>query len=250
MKLWSCCLLTVLSISITNVWAGEVQVAVASNFSKPLEDIAASFKKATGHDVKISAGATGKLYAQIVNGAPFEVFISADSKTPHKLLEGKQGIVGSQFTYALGKLVLWSSKADYVDAQGEVLKQDSFQHLAIANPKTAPYGTAGLEVLTKLGLSTALTPKLVQGENISQTFDFVSTGNAELGLVALAQVQKDGKLKAGSAWNVPDDLYAPITQDAVLLDKGKDNAAAKALLDYLKGDEAKAIISAYGYGIP
>ncbi|MGB5599698.1 MAG: molybdate ABC transporter substrate-binding protein, partial [Thiothrix litoralis] len=178
------------------------------------------------------------------------VFISADSKTPKKLVEAKLAEADTQFTYAFGKLVLWSSTEGYVDDKGEVLRKGDFKHLAIANPKTAPYGTAGLEVLTKLGLSTALTPKLVQGENISQTFDFVSTGNAELGLVALAQVQKDGKLKAGSAWNVPDDLYAPITQDAVLLDKGKDNAAAKALLDYLKGDEAKAIISAYGYGIP
>ncbi|MBU0656127.1 MAG: molybdate ABC transporter substrate-binding protein [Gammaproteobacteria bacterium] len=230
--------------------ADDVHVAVASNFSKPLQEIGTKFKAATGHDIKVSAGATGKLYAQIENGAPFEVFISADSKTPKKLVEAKQAEADSQFTYAFGTLVVWSNKDGYVDDKGEVLKTGEFQHLAIANPKTAPYGTAGMEVLEKLGLKDAVTPKLVQGENITQTYDFVSTGNAELGFVALSQVSKDGKLKSGSAWQVPEEMYTPMAQDAVLLSKGKDNAAAKALLDYLKGEDAQAIISSYGYEIP
>jgi molybdate transport system substrate-binding protein len=230
--------------------AGEVQVAVASNFAKPLEAIGEKFKTATGHEIKVSAGATGKLYAQIENGAPFEVFLSADSKTPKKLIEGKFAEAGTAFTYSFGTLVLWSSKDGYVDDKGDVLKKGEFQHLSIANPKTAPYGTAGMEVLEKLGLTAAITPKFVQGENITQTYDFVSTGNAELGFVALSQVQKDGKLKSGSVWLVPQDMYAPLAQNAVLLTKGKDNAAAKALLEYLKTADAQAIMTGYGYALP
>jgi molybdate transport system substrate-binding protein len=239
-----------LAISTNALYADEVQVAVASNFSKPLEDIASKFKAASGHDLKISAGATGKLYAQVENGAPFEVFISADHKTPKKLVEAKLAEADSQFTYAFGNLVLWSHQANVVDEQGEVLKSDKFKHIAIANPKTAPYGTAAMEVITHLNLQDALTPKIVQGENITQTYDFVSTDNAELGFVALSQVQKDGKLKAGSVWLVPHTLYQPLAQDAVLLSKGKDNAAAKALLAYLKQDEAQAIMQQYGYTLP
>ena len=239
-----------LVLSISNAWAQEVSVAVASNFAKPLADIGTKFKAATGHEIKVSVGATGKLYTQIEQGAPFEVFLSADSKTPQKLVEGKFAEVDSQFTYSLGTLVLWSSKEGYVDDKGEVLKQADFQHLAIANPKTAPYGEAGFSVLDKLGLKTVLTPKLVQGENITQTYDFVSTGNAELGFVALSQVSKDGKLKSGSAWIVPSAMYQPLAQDAVLLSKGKDNDAAKALLEYLKGAEAQAVMTSYGYALP
>ncbi len=239
-----------LVFSTTHAWADTVYVAVASNVSKPLQVVAEKFKAATGHELKISAGATGKLYAQIVNGAPFEVFLSADSKTPTKLIEEKLAVADSQFTYAFGKLVLWSSTDGYVDDKGEVLSNGIFKHLAIANPKTAPYGEAGMAVLETLGLTAAITPKLVIGENISQTFDFVSTGNAELGFVALSQVQQDGKLKSGSAWIVPAEMYQPMAQDAVLLTKGKDNAAAQALLDYLQGAEAQAIISSYGYEIP
>lgn len=233
-------------------YADQVQVAVASNFAKPLEEIAAQFKTATGHEAKISTGATGKLYAQIEHGAPFEVFISADSKTPQKLLEAQLAVVNSQFTYAVGKLALWSAKADFVDEKGEILKSpDKFQHLAIANPKTAPYGTAALQLLEKLDLAKSLQAKFVQGENISQTFDFVTTDNAELGFVAVSQIEKDGVLKnGGSTWLVPTDLYDLIAQDAVLLTKGKDNKAAQALLDYLKTPEAQAIITSYGYALP
>lgn len=251
MKLFKQTLLAAtIACSTVSAWADEVQVAVASNFTKPLEAIAEKFKAASGHELKISASATGKLYAQIANGAPFEVFLSADSKTPTKLIEDKLATADSQFTYAFGKLVLWSSTDGYVDAKGEVLSKGDFKHLAIANPKTAPYGAAGMAVMEKLGLTAAITPKLVTGENITQTFDFVSTGNAELGFVALSQVQQDGKLKSGSAWVVPAEMYQPLAQDAVLLTKGKDNAAAQALLDYLQGAEAQAIISSYGYDLP
>ncbi len=251
MKLFKQTLLAAaIACSTASAWADEVQVAVASNFSKPLEAIAEKFKAASGHELKISAGATGKLYAQIENGAPFEVFISADSKTPKKLVEAKMAEADTQFTYAFGKLVLWSSTEGYVDDKGEVLRKSDFKHLAIANPKTAPYGEAGMAVMEKLGLTAAITPKLVTGENITQTYDFVSTGNAELGFVALSQVQKDGKLKGGSAWIVPADMYQPMAQDAVLLSSAKDSAAAKALLEFLKGEEAQAIISSYGYEIP
>ena len=239
-----------LAISINAVYADDAQVAVASNFSKPLAEIATKFKAASGHDLKISAGATGKLYAQVANGAPFEVFISADSKTPKKLIEANLAQADSQFTYAFGNLVLWSKQANFVDDKGEVLKSDKFNHIAIANPKTAPYGTAAMEALSHLKLQDTLAPKMVQGENIAQTYDFVSTGNAELGFVALSQVQKDDKLKEGSAWIVPQDLYQPLAQDAVLLSKGKDSDAAKALLDYLKQADAQAIMQTYGYTLP
>lgn len=230
--------------------ADEVQVAVASNFSKPLETLATAFKAKSGHDLKVSAGATGKLYAQIENGAPFEVFLSADSKTPKKLVDAQLAVANSQFTYALGKLVLWSSSKDTIDAQGEVLQKNEFKHLAIANPKTAPYGAAALEVLEHLGLMQTLEAKLVQGENISQTYDFVSTGNAELGFVAWSQVAQGGVLKEGSVWQVPENLYQPIQQDAVLLTKGKNSTAAQALLDFLKTPAAQKLIADAGYSLP
>ncbi|SDZ94161.1 molybdate transport system substrate-binding protein [Thiothrix caldifontis] len=251
MKLFKQTLLAVaIACSTASAWADEVQVAVASNFTKPLEAIAEKFKAASGHDLKISAGATGKLYAQIENGAPFEVFISADSKTPKKLVEAKMAEADSQFTYAFGKLALWSSTEGYVDDKGEVLTKGDFKHLAIANPKTAPYGEAAMGIFGKLGITDTITPKLVTGENITQTYDFVSTGNAELGFVALSQVQKEGKLKSGSAWVVPQDMYTPLSQDAVLLSSAKDSASAKALLEFLKGEEAQTVISSYGYGLP
>ncbi len=230
--------------------ADEVQVAVASNFSKPLETLATAFKAKSGHDLKVSAGATGKLYAQIENGAPFEVFLSADNKTPKKLVDAQLAVADSQFTYALGKLVLWSSSKDTIDAQGAVLQKNEFKHLAIANPKTAPYGAAALEVLEHLGLMQTLEAKLVQGENISQAYDFVSTGNAELGFVAWSQVAQDGVLKEGSVWQVPENLYQPIQQDAVLLTKGKNSTAAQALLDFLKTPAAQKLITDAGYSLP
>ncbi len=229
------------------VHADEVKVAVAANFQKPLEDIAASFKADTGDTVVISAGATGQLFAQIQNGAPFEVMVSADSKTPKKLVDSELALAGSQFTYAKGQLVLWSVDTAKVDAKGDVLKKGSFTHLAIANPKTAPYGAAAVEAMEKLGVTAAVATKLVQGENITQAKQFVDSGNAEIGFVALSQVYKDGKITKGSAWIIPAELYSPITQDAVLLKKGEGNPAATALLDYLKSDKARNIMHKYGY---
>jgi molybdate transport system substrate-binding protein len=228
-------------------FAGDVQVAVAANFAGPMQKIAAEFAHDTGHKALVSIGATGAFYAQIRNGAPFQVFLSADDETPAKLENEGRTVKGSRFTYAIGKLVLWSAKPGYVDANGEVLKQGHFAHLAIANPKTAPYGTAAVETLKKLGLYAGLESRLVQGENIAQTQQFVASGNAELGFVALSQVWKDGHVTSGSAWPVPATLYAPIRQDAVLLANGRDDAAARALLDYLKSDKARAIIRSYGY---
>lgn len=229
--------------------AAEVTIAVAANFTAPIKEIAEAFEKETGHKVVTSPGPTGGLYTQIKNGAPFEVFLSADDSTPAKLESEGEIVPGSRFTYAIGKLVLWSAQPGYVDEQGEVLKRNAFKHLSIANPKTAPYGLAATQVLDKLGLSEAVRPKLVEGGNITQAYQFVATGNAELGFVALSQVYKDGEITGGSAWQVPTDMYEPIRQDAVLLKKGADNPAAQALIDYLKGPQATRVITAYGYEI-
>lgn len=236
-----------LALLTTSAYAAEVQVAVAANFTAPMQVIAADFEQATGHQAKLAFGSTGKFYAQIKNGAPFDVLLAADDETPARL-EREGGVVASsRFTYSIGRLALWSAKPGFVDAKGAVLKQGAFEHLALANPKLAPYGAAAVETLNKLGLLAALQPKFVQGENIAQTFQFVSTGNAELGFVALSQVMKNGKLSSGSAWIVPPSLHAPIRQDAAILARGKDNPAARALMKYLKEDKARAIISAYGY---
>ena len=235
----------VLFVSAAN--AAEVQVAVAANFTAPIKDIAVEFEKDTGHKVLAAFGPTGGLYTQVKNGAPFEVFFSADDTTPARLESEGEIVPGSRFTYAIGKLVLWSATESYVDEQGEVLKRNEFKHLSIANPKTAPYGLAATQVMDKLGVSEAIRPKLVEGTNITQAHQFVATGNAELGFVALSQVYKDGKITSGSAWIVPEDLYEPIRQDAVIQNKGKDNPAAAALVEYLKGPKAAAVIRSYGY---
>lgn len=229
--------------------ADEVQVAVAANFTAPMQDIAAQFERDTGHKAKLSFGSTGKFYAQISHGAPFEVLLAADSKTPAKLDTENATVAGTRFTYAKGTLVLWSKDDKGVDAKGDVLKTSTAPHLAIANPKTAPYGTAAIQTMTKLGVMDLWQSRLVQGENIAQTYQFVATGNAPLGFVALSQVFKNGKITSGSAWIVPQEMHDPILQDAVLLKKGENNAAAKALLEYLKGSKAHAIIESYGYGL-
>ncbi|SUD69137.1 molybdenum ABC transporter periplasmic molybdate-binding protein [Pseudomonas putida] len=234
-------------LSLNSAWADEVQVAVAANFTAPIQAIAKDFEKDTGHKLIAAYGATGQFYAQIKNGAPFEVFLAADDSTPAKLELEKDIVPGSRFTYAIGTLALWSAKEGYVDAQGEVLKKNQYKHLSIANPKTAPYGLAATQVLAKLGLAEATQGKIVEGQNITQAFQFVSTGNAELGFVALSQIYKDGKVTSGSAWVVPPELHDPIRQDAVILNKGKDNPAAKALVEYLKGPKAAALIKSYGY---
>jgi len=227
----------------------EVQVAVAANFTAPAKLIAARFERETGHKAVLAFGSTGKFYAQIRNGAPFEVLLAADDTTPARLEEEGMAVPGHRFTYAVGQLVLWSADPDLVDDNGEVLEQGRFRHLAIANPKTAPYGAAAIETLTALEVLDAVRPKLVQGENIAQTHQFVMSGNAELGFVALSQVWQDGRLTSGSGWVVPETLHDPIRQDAVLLDRGKGNGAAVAWLDFLKGEEARAVIHAFGYGL-
>ena len=227
--------------------AAEVQVAVAANFTAPMKLIAANFEKDSGHQARLAFGSTGKFYAQIISGAPFEVLLSADSETPAKLEKEGAAVNVTRFTYATGKLVLWSSRAGFVDQQGEVLQKNAFRHLAVAAPKLAPYGAAAVETMRKLGLATSLAPKLVIGESIGQAFSFVQTGNAELGFISLSQVYEDGKIKSGSAWIVPESLHAPLRQDAVLLARGRNNPAAVALLAYLKGEKAKAIMRAFGY---
>ena len=227
--------------------AEQVQVAVAANFTAPLQAIASEFEKDTGHSVLASFGSTGQLYTQITRGAPFEVFLSADESTPAKLDSEGLGVSGSRFTYAVGSLVLWSATPDYLDGSDAVLKANQYKHLAIANPKAAPYGLAATEVLEKLGLSAAIKDKLVEGQNITQAHQFIATGNAELGFVALSQVYKDGQLSSGSAWMVPAQMHTPIKQDALILKKGEHSPAAAALTEYLKGEKAAKIIKSYGY---
>lgn len=227
--------------------AAEVKVAVAANFAQPLAAIAVVFQKATGHTVSASKASTGKLYAQIRHGAPFEVLLSADDETPVRLEAEGLGVAGSRFTYATGALLLWSPDVTTVDASGAVLRQPGSGKIAIANPKLAPYGRAAQEVLTALGLYEHIKPRFVMGENIGQTFQFVASGNAAMGLVAAAQVMQDGRIKSGSAWRVPAHLYTPIRQDAILLKAGVDNAAAQALMRFLREPAARAIIRSYGY---
>ncbi len=243
-------LLPLLSLSFilaSPVLADQVNVAVAANFTAPMNAIAAEFAKDTGHRAKPAFGSSGKFYAQIKHGAPFQMLLSADDETPAKLIQEGMAQAESRYTYAIGTLVLWSAKPGYVDAKGEVLKKGQFNKIALANPKLAPYGKAAVEVLTGMGLLDALTPKFVQGENIAQTWQFASTGNAELGFVALSQVMQDGKIASGSAWIVPGKLHTPIRQDAVILAAGRGNTAAEALMKYLKSPKARAIIQSYGY---
>lgn len=228
--------------------ADEIQVAVASNFAAPAKRIAAEFERSTGHKAHLSFGATGKFYAQIKNGAPFEVLLAADAETPARLEAEGAAVAGTRFTYAVGRLALWSAKPGQVDAKGEVLRSGGFAHLALANPKLAPYGAAAVEALTALRLLETLQPKFVQGENIAQAHQFVASGSAELGFVALSQIQVNGKVDAGSAWIVPEALHRPIRQEAVLLRPGKGRPAAEAWLAFLKGTSARAVIAAFGYG--
>ncbi|PKO60184.1 MAG: molybdate ABC transporter substrate-binding protein [Betaproteobacteria bacterium HGW-Betaproteobacteria-18] len=229
--------------------ADQAQVATAANFAEPIKAIAAVLEKTTGHTIAVTVGSTGKLYAQIKNGAPFDVLLAANTTTPAALEKDGLAKPGSHFTYATGKLVLWSADATKVDTKGEVLKKGNFHKVAYAAPKVAPYGAAAVEVMDKLGLTPALTPKLVQGESIGQTYNFVHTGNAEMGFVAMSQVLEDGRLKGGSMWVVPQTLYSPIRQDAVLLQRGANNPAALALIKLLQSPNIKDLIRSYGYEI-
>jgi len=223
--------------------AAEANIAVAANFTEPAKEIAAAFEAKTGHEAVLSFGSSGQFFAQITQDAPFQVFLSADEERPKRLVDQGLGVADSRFTYAIGKLVLWSKDPGLVKGE-ETLRSGSFAKVAICDPAAAPYGAAAVEAMRSLELYDALRPKLVQGTSIAQAFQLVDTGNAEIGFVALSQVAGS---KAGSRWMVPQNLYKPIRQDAVLLRKGADNEAATAFLSYLKGPEARAIIEKYGY---
>lgn len=230
--------------------ADEVLVAVAANFTAPVQKIAAQFERDTGHKANLAFGATGKLFAQIVNGAPFDVFLAADADTPARLENDLLAVSGSRFTYAIGRLALWSAQKGKVDGQGDILKRGEFRHLALPSPRVAPYGAAAVEVMERLGVRAALQEKFVIGENVAQAYQFASSNNAEVAFVALAQIWKDGKLSGdGSAWIVPRDMHSALRQDAVLLGHGRGNPAASAFLGYLKGDKSRSIIRAYGYDL-
>lgn len=226
--------------------AADVSVAVAANFTEPAKDIAAAFEQTTGHHVTLSFGSSGAFLSQIEQGAPFEVFLSADSERPQKLEADGFAVAGTRFTYAKGALVLWSATPDYVGTKGAVLKTVAYQHLAIADPAAAPYGQAAVETLNSLGVYAAVAPKIVKGSSIGQTYGFVKSGAAELGFVALSQVIHE---TGGSMWRVPASAYKPILQDAVLLKPGANDPAAKAWLAFLKSPQARRIIASYGYSI-
>jgi molybdate transport system substrate-binding protein len=236
--------------------AAEVHVAVAANFTAPLAEIGKAFEASSGYRLVVSSGSTGKLVAQIDNGAPFEVLLAADAERPALLEKNGEAVAGSRFTYARGRLVLWSPDPGRVDAAGKVLAAGRFRHLAIANPQLAPYGAAAQQTLTGLGLWEKLAPLLVQGEDIGQTYQFVASGAAELGFVALSQVRaaETGAGAAGqpkgSPWIVPESRYQPIDQQAVLLTRGSASPAARAFLEFLRGQPARAVIERYGYGLP
>ena len=230
-------------------WSATVLVAVAANFSKPMTEIVSQFEKATGHSAKLSFGSSGKFVSQLENGGPFEVLLSADEKGPEKLEQAGLTAPNTRFVYALGKLILWSATPNFVDDEGKILMTSNFKHLALADPKVAPYGAAAIDVLKKMKLLEKLQPLFVQGENIAQTYQFISTANAELGFLALSQVIESGKIVGGSSWIIPDNLHAPIRQSAVIMKKGAENPAARALIDYLKSIPALAIIKKYGYDL-
>ncbi len=237
----------VLATSVTSLSAEEAQIAVAANFTAPMKQIIELFEEDTEHNVKASYGSTGKLYAQIKNGAPFEALLAADQKRPELLEEEGVGMPGSRFTYAIGTLVLWSADAEKVEDGPALLNSGDFNKLSIANPKLAPYGEASIETLEALDLKAAVEPKFVMGENIAQTYQFVDTGNADVGFVALSQVMEGGEIVKGSGWVVPGDMHAPIRQDAVILESGKENPAVTELFAYLKGEKAQKVIHDFGY---
>ncbi len=235
------------------VWANPATatVAVAANFSAPMQQLKPLFEKTTSDRLKVVIGSTGQLYAQISNGAPFDVFLAADQRRPRLLGKSGQGLERTRFTYATGRLTLWSADPDRVGRDGAAtLKAGQFQHLAMANPKLAPYGLAARQALEKLGLWRTLQPKLVQGENIGKTFQLVATRNAELGFVALSYVLNPRNAQPGSRWDVPAKLYQPIRQDAILLKHGADNPAARAFLAFLQKPATRRRIERYGYAVP
>ncbi len=234
-------------LSIGDAAAGQtIKIAVASNFADAIKSLARRFEADSGHKVMLSFWATGRHYAQIMHGAPFDAFFAADMRRPMLLEREGAALAGSRFTYAIGKIVLWSPRPDFVGKNGQVLKTGGFRHIAIANPRLAPYGRAAKQILAGLGLWQSLRPRMVRGENIAQTFQFVKSGNAELGFVAVSQIKSPGFSGGGSIWTPPQSLYDPIAQQAVLL---KENKIARAFLDFVKSREGRAIITKFGYGV-
>ncbi|WP_087506177.1 molybdate ABC transporter substrate-binding protein [Neiella marina] len=227
--------------------SGEVRVAVASNFYRPMQALANDFEQRSGHQVSLSAGSTGKLYAQIINGAPFDVFVAADQARPQALIEQDLATADSLMTVAIGQLALWSADAKLITGQQQLQPNSTIKRLAIANPKSAPYGAAAIAVMEQLGVAQYWLPRLVQGQNISHTYQYVSSGNATAGFVAVSQVYQQGRLIAGSAWLVPSSLHPALKQDAVLLQSATTNQAAQALIEYLRSNAAKTIIQSFGY---
>ena len=242
---WFAAAAAAVAILATSARAAETNVAVAANFTEPAKEIAALFKAKTGHDAVLSFGASGGFFTQISHDAPFQVFLSADQERPRAAVEQNFAVPGTVFTYAIGKLALWSRTDDVTDGEA-ALKAGKFSKLSIANPAAAPYGAAAIETMKALGVYDAIAPKIVQGSSIAQAFGFVDTRNAEVGFVALSQLKG---VDAGTRWIVPQALYAPIRQDAVLLRKGADSEAAKAFLEFLQGPEARAIIEKFGYAL-
>ena len=239
-----------LPIVIAPARAAEALVAVAANFAEVIEELRPIFERETGHRLQATTGSTGKLYAQITAGAPFQILLSADARTPERLEAEGPGISGTRFTYAIGRLTLWSGDPAAIAGDGKAaLTASGVRHIAIANPDLAPYGVAARQALQRLGLWESLQGKIVMGQNIGQTHSMVATGNAQLGFVALSAVLSPRAPAGGSRWDVPQDLFAPIRQDAVLLKPGADNAAARAFLEFLKSDPAREIIGRFGYGV-
>ncbi|KQY30910.1 molybdate ABC transporter substrate-binding protein [Caulobacter sp. Root487D2Y] len=234
------------SLGAAPALAADTQVAVAANFTEPAKEIAAAFKAKTGHTAVLSFGASGQFYTQMAHGAPYEVFLSADAERPRKAEQEGLAVAGTRYTYAVGRLVLYSKTPGLVDAKGAVLGSDRFVKLAIADPAAAPYGRAAVETLRKLKLYDALAPRIVTGSSIAQTYQYVATGNAELGFVALSQVIGE---PGGSRWLTPATLHAPIAQQAVLLKTGEKNPAARAFLTFLRSPAAVTIIKRYGYEV-
>jgi len=226
--------------------ADEIRVATASNFRHVMSALASQFEQQSEHEVALIFGSTGKHFAQIRNGAPFDAYFAADAKHPQLLEHDGLAVPGSRFTYAVGKLVLWSPQANFIDSLGHILERGDFRHLAIANPDLAPYGEAAREALEAMGLWNLLGRRLVRGENIGQAFQFVNSGNAELGLVAWSQLRRNDSTIEGSYWLIPAHYYSPIEQQAILL---QDTSAARMFMLFIRGDESAKIIRAHGYDL-
>ncbi len=236
-----------LTLGCLPLQAEELTIAVASNFVRPMNTLVANFEESTAHHINVSYGSSGRLYAQIINGAPFHLFFSADQDKPDALEQAGHTVKGIRFTYATGALVLWSVNSELSLADGEALRGQQVERLALANPRLAPYGVAAMQVLQAMGLDSDYNERLVRGENINQAYQFVNTGNAQAGFVALSQVFENGKIQTGVGWIVPSNLYDPIRQDVVLLKSGSNNQVAKEFLDFITSHEAQAVIAGYGY---